>query len=82
MLKLFAETFMIKRLNLCSKLCGNMTVGCLDKESDCEVTYLPTFEGWDMENLRYEHLTWSVVPHFVLRGISHWTVACTACRDF
>ena len=50
-----------------------MTVGCIDKDSDCEATHLPIFESWDIENLRYGHLTWPVLPatfyferHFLL----------------
>jgi hypothetical protein len=58
-----------------------MTVGCVDKDSDCEAIHLPTFGSWDIENLRYGHLTWPVVSHFVLRGIFHWPPACTSSCD-
>jgi hypothetical protein len=40
-LKLFAETFVIKTLNLCSKLCCvKMAVGYVGKDRDCEATDL------------------------------------------
>jgi hypothetical protein len=40
-LKLFTETFVIKTLNLCSKLCCvKMTAGYVDIDSDCEATRL------------------------------------------